>query len=74
VLICDAPRDWDHARRTQDRLVRLASCFSFSANKTITAGQGGIVTTDSDALHDRLRELKDQGGGTAAPAATICIR
>jgi perosamine synthetase len=45
----------------------LASCFSFSANKTITAGQGGIVTTDSEALHDRLRELKDQGrrhGGT----------
>ncbi len=45
----------------------LAGCFSFSANKTITAGQGGIVTTDSDAMHDRLRELKDQGrrhGGT----------
>jgi perosamine synthetase len=39
----------------------IAGCFSFSANKTITAGQGGIVTTDSDALHDRLRELKDQG-------------
>lgn len=45
----------------------LAGCFSFSANKTITAGQGGIITTDSDAMHDRLRELKDQGrryGGT----------
>jgi perosamine synthetase len=45
----------------------LAGCFSLSANKTITAGQGGIVTTESDAMHDRLRELKDQGrrhGGT----------
>ena len=45
----------------------LCGCFSFSANKTITAGQGGMIATDSDALHDRLRELKDQGrrkGGT----------
>jgi perosamine synthetase len=36
-------------------------CFSFSPNKTITTGQGGMVVTDDDALHARLRELKDQG-------------
>jgi perosamine synthetase len=38
-----------------------AGCFSFSANKTVTCGQGGMVTTNDKALHDRLRELKDQG-------------
>jgi perosamine synthetase len=68
VLICDAAEGLGsrHAGRAIGTF-GLASCFSFSANKTITAGQGGIVTTDSDALHDRLRELKDQGrrhGGT----------
>jgi len=68
VLICDAAEGLGsrHAGRKIGSF-GLASCFSFSANKTITAGQGGIVTTDSEALHDRLRELKDQGrrhGGT----------
>jgi perosamine synthetase len=36
-------------------------CLSFSPNKTITSGQGGMILTDDDALHKRLRELKDQG-------------
>ena len=36
-------------------------CFSFSPNKTITTGQGGMVVTDDDELHVRLRQLKDQG-------------
>ena len=39
----------------------LAACFSFSANKTVTAGQGGMIVTNDRGLHDRLRELKDQG-------------
>lgn len=39
----------------------IAGCFSLSPNKTITTGQGGFITTDDDALHIRLRELKDQG-------------
>jgi perosamine synthetase len=38
-----------------------AGCFSFSPNKTVTMGQGGLVATDDDALAVRLRELKDQG-------------
>jgi perosamine synthetase len=38
-----------------------AGCFSFSPNKTIMTGQGGLVVTDDDALTVRLRELKDQG-------------
>jgi perosamine synthetase len=68
VLICDAAEGLGsrHAGRMLGSFGH-AGCFSFSANKTITAGQGGIVATDDDRLHDRLRELKDQGrrhGGT----------
>lgn len=38
-----------------------AGCLSFSPNKTITCGQGGMVLTNSAVLNDRLLELKDQG-------------
>jgi perosamine synthetase len=38
-----------------------AGCFSLSPNKTITTGQGGLIATDDDQLHARIRELKDQG-------------
>lgn len=38
-------------------------CFSLSANKTITTGQGGLIATNDPALEQRLRELKDQGRG-----------
>jgi perosamine synthetase len=38
-----------------------AGCFSFSANKTITTGQGGVIATNHTALYHRLLELKDQG-------------
>jgi perosamine synthetase len=38
-----------------------AACFSFSASKTVTSGQGGIVATNSESVYFRLRELKDQG-------------
>ncbi len=36
-------------------------CFSFSPNKTITTGQGGMVVTNDADVHQRLRQLKDQG-------------
>jgi perosamine synthetase len=39
----------------------IAGCLSFSPNKTITTGQGGMVLTDDDALMARLRALKDHG-------------
>lgn len=38
-----------------------AGCFSFSPNKTITTGQGGMIVTDDEQLYSRLRELKDHG-------------
>jgi len=36
-------------------------CFSFSPNKVITTGQGGVIITDDESIYNRLRELKDQG-------------
>ena len=42
----------------------LAGCFSFSPNKTITTGQGGVVVTNDDHFAAALRELKDQGRAT----------
>lgn len=62
VLICDAAEALGscYAGRMLGTF-GLAGCFSFSANKTITAGQGGIIVTDNRAFHERLRELKDQG-------------
>ncbi|MFH1202697.1 MAG: DegT/DnrJ/EryC1/StrS family aminotransferase [Candidatus Omnitrophota bacterium] len=38
-----------------------AGCFSFSANKTVTTGQGGMIATNNIKLYHRLLELKDQG-------------
>ncbi|MBX9686404.1 MAG: DegT/DnrJ/EryC1/StrS family aminotransferase [Candidatus Obscuribacterales bacterium] len=39
----------------------LSGAFSFSPAKTITTGQGGLIVTNSEEIHGRLRELKDQG-------------
>lgn len=35
--------------------------FSFYATKNLTTGEGGIVTTDSDDLADKIRVLRNQG-------------
>ena len=35
--------------------------FSFFGNKLITTGEGGMVTTNGDAIADRIRLLKNQG-------------
>lgn len=36
-------------------------CFSLYATKNITTAEGGMVTTDDDALADKLRVLRNQG-------------
>jgi dTDP-4-amino-4,6-dideoxygalactose transaminase len=43
-----------------------ATCFSLYATKNVTAGEGGIVTTDRDDLADAIRErrLMRRGHGT----------
>lgn len=40
-----------------------AGCFSFHPRKAITTGEGGMVTTNSDVLADKLRRLRDHGAG-----------
>jgi perosamine synthetase len=35
------------------------NCFSFYANKIITTGEGGMITTDDEVLAGRVRHLKD---------------
>jgi perosamine synthetase len=35
--------------------------FSFFGNKMITTGEGGMITTDDDALAKKIRLLKNQG-------------
>jgi perosamine synthetase len=35
--------------------------FSFYATKNVTTGEGGMVTTNDDAVADRLRVLRNQG-------------
>ena len=34
-------------------------CFSFYANKVITTGEGGMVTTNSEVLAERMRALRN---------------
>lgn len=36
-------------------------CFSFYATKNITTGEGGVITTDDDAVEARLRKLRNHG-------------
>ena len=36
-------------------------CFSFFANKNITTGEGGMVTTDDDDLAAKVRTLRSHG-------------
>lgn len=35
-----------------------ATCFSLYATKNVAAGEGGMITTDSDALAEEIRELR----------------
>jgi dTDP-4-amino-4,6-dideoxygalactose transaminase len=39
----------------------LAACFSFHPAKTIAMGEGGAVTTNSDALAHAARRVRNQG-------------
>ncbi|HEY4375587.1 MAG TPA: DegT/DnrJ/EryC1/StrS family aminotransferase [Acidimicrobiales bacterium] len=51
-----------HGARYRDQPVGslgLAAAFSFFANKILTTGEGGMVTTDDPVLAARARELRD---------------
>lgn len=38
-----------------------ATCFSFYANKTITTGEGGMLTTDDEAVFQRAKVMRLHG-------------
>ena len=44
----------------------MVTCFSFYANKTITTGEGGMVTTEDDDLAARMRHMALHGLSTDA--------
>ncbi len=46
--------------------VSETTCFSFYATKTLTTGEGGMVTTDNDAIADRVRTMRLHGIGRDA--------
>lgn len=51
-----------HGATVNDRKVGTfgdANCFSFYANKIITTGEGGMVTTDNEAVAEKLRLLRN---------------
>ena len=42
------------------------TCFSFHPRKSITTGEGGLITTDDDAAAERLRGLRSHAVSTSA--------
>jgi dTDP-4-amino-4,6-dideoxygalactose transaminase len=42
------------------------TCFSFHPRKSITAGEGGMITTDNEAAAERLRGLRSHAASTSA--------
>ena len=42
-------------------------CFSFHPRKAITTGEGGMITTNDDALANRLRALRNHGLDANSP-------
>jgi len=42
------------------------TCFSFYATKTLTTGEGGMLTTDNDSIADRIRIMRLHGIGRDA--------
>lgn len=42
-----------------------AGCFSFFANKILTTGEGGMITTDNPEIADKARNLKALAFGAA---------
>lgn len=45
-----------------------AGCFSFHPRKAVTTGEGGVVTTDDDALARHVRALRNHGQDPEASA------
>lgn len=52
-----------HGAKIDDRTIGGfgTACFSFYATKNITAGEGGMVTTNDPAIAEKLRLLRNHG-------------
>ena len=48
-----------------------AGCFSFHPRKSITTGEGGMITTGSDELADLSRSLRDHGASRSDHARHV---
>jgi dTDP-4-amino-4,6-dideoxygalactose transaminase len=58
-----APSAWLPASGTRRYLGAIGDvgCFSFFGNKNMTTGEGGMVTTNSEAIAERIRLLRSHG-------------
>lgn len=45
--------------------IGVAGAFSFHPRKSITTGEGGMVTTNDDALADKVNRLRNHGAGVS---------
>jgi perosamine synthetase len=54
-------------RGMQCGAIGTVGCFSFHPRKVITTGEGGLLTTNDDALAERLRLLRNHGLVAGAP-------
>ncbi len=62
ILICDSAEALGSSFRGRKLgTFGLAGAFSFSSNKTVTTGQGGMIVTNDRSLYERAVALKDQG-------------
>jgi dTDP-4-amino-4,6-dideoxygalactose transaminase len=48
-------------------------CFSFHPRKAITTGEGGAITTSSEAIANRVRALRNHGLDPTAPSADFVM-
>ena len=55
------PARYETGKPVGSSIGTTACCFSFYANKTITTGEGGMVTTDDDAVAERMRRMRLHG-------------
>lgn len=51
----------------------VMGCFSFHPRKAVTTGEGGVITTDDDALNRRLRALRNHGLDPEASAPEFIL-
>jgi len=49
----------------------IVGCFSFYPTKIVTTAEGGMVTTDDEALANGIRILRNHGRATSGPSEVV---